>query len=231
VKVLVLEQLSEAQLARVRAAAGPASVVTAPAGEGRSAALADAEVVFGAVGRDALPTARRLRWIHVPLTFVDGYLFPSLVASDVTLTSTKDCVGTHLAEQAFGLLLAITRSIAAAVRVPRWDVRLTLRANARDLAGQTMGVIGLSGSAVRPAVARRAAAFGMRVVAVDPEARSPVARAGRDRRPGHLGARGRGSARMATAAVGPAGPAGDGVGHDDYVVTPGSQVLISSAQG
>jgi phosphoglycerate dehydrogenase-like enzyme len=169
VKVLVLEQLTEAQLDRVRAAAGPAGVVPAPAGEGRPAALADAEVVFGAVGRDAFPAARRLRWIHVPLTFVDGYLFPALIASDVALTSTKDCVGTHLAEQAFGLLLAITRSIAAAVREPRWDVRLTLRANARELAGQTMGVIGLSGSAVGPAVARRAAAFGMRVVAVDPE--------------------------------------------------------------
>ena len=137
--------------------------------KGRLAALADAEVVFGTVGRDALPTARRLRWVHVPLTFVDGYLFPALVASEVALTSAKDCVGTHLAEQAFGLLLAITRSIAAAVREPRWDVRLTLRANARELAGQTMGVIGLSGSAVGPAVARRAAAFGMRVVAVDPE--------------------------------------------------------------
>jgi hypothetical protein len=147
VKVLVLEQLSEAHLARVRAAAGPASVVPVSAGDGRPAALAEAEVVFGAVGRDAFPAARRLRWIHVPLTFVDGYLFPALVASEVALTSTKDCVGTHLAEQAFGLLLALTRSIAAAVREPRWDVRPTLRANARELAGQTMGVVGLSESA------------------------------------------------------------------------------------
>ena len=168
-KILVLEPLSEAQLARVRAAAGLAGVVPVPAGEGSAAALAQADVVIGAVGRDAFPTARRLRWIHVPLTFVDGYLFPALIASDVALTSTKDCVGTHLAEQAFGLLLALTRSIPAAAREPRWDVRLTLRANARELAGQTMGVVGLSGSAVGPAVARRAAAFGIRVVAVDPE--------------------------------------------------------------
>ncbi|HVG98625.1 MAG TPA: hypothetical protein VNK05_17085, partial [Chloroflexota bacterium] len=130
-KILVLEPLSEAQLARVRAAAGLAGVVPVPAGEGSAAALAQADVIFGAVGRDAFPTARRLRWIHVPLTFVDGHLFPALIASDVALTSTKDCVGTHLAEQAFGLLLALTRSIAAAAREPRWHVRLTLRANAR----------------------------------------------------------------------------------------------------
>jgi phosphoglycerate dehydrogenase-like enzyme len=167
--VLVFERISDAQLARVRAAARRASVVCLPPGEGALAALADAEVVFGTVRRDAFQAARRLRWIHVLLTFVDGYLFPELVASDVVLTSTKDCVGTHLAEQAFGLLLAITRSIAAAVREPRWDMRLTLRANASELAGQTMGVIGLSGSAVGPEVARRATAFGMRVVAVDPE--------------------------------------------------------------
>jgi phosphoglycerate dehydrogenase-like enzyme len=168
-KVLVFERISDAQLARVRAAAEQASVVHAPAGEGALPALADAEVVFGGIRGEAFSTARRLRWNHVLNTFVDGYLFPELVASDVVLTSTKDCVGTHLAEQAFGLLLAITRSIAAAVRVPRWDARLTLRANAAELAGQTMGVIGLSGSAVGPEVARRAAAFGMHVVAVDPE--------------------------------------------------------------
>jgi len=47
---------------------------------------------------------------------VDGLLFPELVASRVTLVSAKRAAGTHLADQAMGLLLALIRGLHTAVR-------------------------------------------------------------------------------------------------------------------
>jgi phosphoglycerate dehydrogenase-like enzyme len=85
----------------------------------------------------------------------------------VILTSEKGLVGTHLAEHAFAHLLALTRGITTALRERRWDARFPIRAAAWELTGRTMGVIGMGGTGVE--VARRAHAFGMRVIATDPE--------------------------------------------------------------
>lgn len=92
---------------------------------------------------------------------MDVMLFPEMVASQVILTSEKGLVGEHLADHAFGLLLAIVRNIHQAIREgPRsWqpEVRAAMRRSALDLSGLTMGIVGLGSSGV--AVARRAAAF------------------------------------------------------------------------
>jgi D-3-phosphoglycerate dehydrogenase len=94
-------------------------------------------------------------------------LFPAFVDSDIVLTSEKGLVGEHLADHAFGLLLSLTRSIAWAARQRRWDNRLPMRRANRELSRMTAGIIGLGGTGV--AVARRAQAFGMRSIAVDPD--------------------------------------------------------------
>src|SRR5207245_2330506 len=82
-------------------------------------------------------------------------------------TSEKGYVGPHLAEHAFALRLAITRGIARSVRERTWNNRLSLRAECWELTDRTLGIVGLGGTGRE--VARRGAAFGMRVLAVDPE--------------------------------------------------------------
>jgi phosphoglycerate dehydrogenase-like enzyme len=94
-------------------------------------------------------------------------MYPDFISHPIVLTSEKGLVGPHLAEHAFALLLALTRGIATAIKVKRWDARFAIRGAATELTGSTLGVIGLGGTGVE--VARRAAAFGMEVLALDPE--------------------------------------------------------------
>jgi phosphoglycerate dehydrogenase-like enzyme len=170
--VVVAYPLTEAQLARIRGAAGPMPVVVATDGASLLRAIEDAEVLFGRLTPALLARAGRLRWVQTQGAGVDGLLFPELVASDVILTSEKGHVGTHLAEHAFALLLALTRSVAPAIRQPgRWDHRMALRAATWELVDKTMGIVGLGGTG--KAVAERARGFGLRLLAVDPEPVAP----------------------------------------------------------
>lgn len=153
-----------------RCADGYEVVVTADL-EQQMIEIVDADVVFGSLPRPLFLAGRRLRWVQAVGAGVDRMLYREFVESDVLLTSEKGLVGIHLAEHAFALLLGLSRGMQRALRRPRWDTRAEIRANAWELWGSTLGIIGLGGTGIE--VARRAAAFGMRVVAVEPE---PVAR-------------------------------------------------------
>lgn len=166
---MVIPEVSEPQLQAVEAAARDAGldVVVAGTPETQMQAIVDADIAFGGITEEVFRHARHLRWIQSVGAGVDRYLTPAFVDSDVILTSEKGHVGTHLAEHAFAHLLALTRGITTALRERRWDARLPIRAAAWELTGRTMGVIGMGGTGVE--VARRADAFGMRVIATDAE--------------------------------------------------------------
>ena len=167
-KVLVDVALGDDQLQRIQLAAGDATVVVATEREDIYRQVRDADVVFGRFGPDLFERAGQLRWVQTLGAGVDGVLFDDFIASDVVLTSEKGHVGPHLAEQAFALLLAITRGVARAVREHTWDNKWSIRSECWELTDRTLGIVGLGGTGRE--VARRSAAFGMRVVAVDPEA-------------------------------------------------------------
>ena len=127
-------------------------------------AIADADIAFGYLAPEVLAHARRLRWLQAVCSGVDHQLYPAFVASPVVLTSEKGLVGPQLAEQAFALLLALTRGIGTAIRAQQWAARTQIRAAAWELTGRTLGIIGLGGTGIE--VARRAEAFGMDVIAI-----------------------------------------------------------------
>jgi phosphoglycerate dehydrogenase-like enzyme len=157
-------------VAEVAWAAGCAVVVARDRAT-QLAAIGDADIAFGYLPPEVLAQAQRLRWLQVVCSGVDQQLYPAFVASPVVLTSEKGLVGPQLAEHAFALLLALTRGIATAIREPRWENRSRIRAAAWELTGRTLGIVGLGGTGRE--VARRAAAFGMRVVAVTPRPAAP----------------------------------------------------------
>lgn len=167
---LTLPALDEADRARIRAAGGGADLVVADAAEAH-AEVVDADVVLGFVPRRTYLAARRLRWVHAIASGVDSFLYDEFRRGDVLLTSEKGLVGEHLADHAFGLLLMLTRQLATAMRLgpEAWRQRAPMRAREFELTGLTLGVFGFGGTG--RAVARRAAAFGMNVVALD---RDPV---------------------------------------------------------
>ena len=167
---LTLPSVSEADLQRIRAAAVNAEVIVATPQEAEREVV-DADVVLGFVSRPMYLAAKKLRWVHAIASGVDAFLYDEFRTGEVVLTSEKGLVGEHLADHAFGLLLMLTRQIATALRLgaDAWNHRPQMRAKEIELTGATMGVFGFGGTG--RAVARRAAAFGMKVVALD---RDPV---------------------------------------------------------
>lgn len=167
---LTLSTVGEDDIERIRQAGGGADVVVAE-GDAVLNEMTDAEVVLGTVSRRTFVGAKKLRWVHAIASGVDAYLFDEFKNSEVILTCEKGLVGEHLADHAFGLLLMLTRQLAAAAHLgpDAWNHRWELRAKEFELTGSTMGVLGFGGTG--RAVARRAAAFGMRVMALD---RDPV---------------------------------------------------------
>ena len=126
------------------------------------------EVVCGEITRALFARREKLAWIQSWGAGVDGLLYPELVESDVVLCSAKGTVGVHLADHGMALLLSLTRGIHTALRNQGWDnIRWPIRDASWELVDRTMGIVGLGGTGRE--LAKRADAFGMRVVAVDPE--------------------------------------------------------------
>ncbi|MGC9394894.1 MAG: D-2-hydroxyacid dehydrogenase [Anaerolineae bacterium] len=136
--------------------------------EALPAMIADADVYMGWLDRDTFLAAKKLKWLQSPSSGVNNFLtIPELVAGDVILTSARGTHGACLADSVFGMILAFTRSIKDFVlkqQKHEWSMR-EFRPQMVELTGSTMGIIGLG--TVGRATARRAVAFGMRVVAVD----------------------------------------------------------------
>ena len=166
---LTMREVSEADLGRIRDAGAEEVVVSNPRDAVRE--IVDADVVFGHVSKEMFQAARKLRWVQAISSGVDSFLYDEFKESDVVLTSEKGLVGEHLADHAFGLLLMLTRQLATALEFgpEGWNHRPEMRYREIELTGLAMGIFGFGGTG--RAVARRAAAFGMDVQALD---RDPV---------------------------------------------------------
>ncbi len=165
---LQMPEVSAETLAQIREAAGPDASITIAESYGEALeAIAEAEVLLGRIDATLLAAAKRLRWVHATTAGADAYLFPEMMAAPVMISGDKGLVGSHLAETAFGLLLAITRRIAVAIQdgPASWEKRVGYRMEEIELEGLTMGVVGFGGTG--RAIARRAAGFGMTCIAVD----------------------------------------------------------------
>ena len=166
-KILINLELEERLVEKIRAVSEEIEILCAT-GEDARDLVGDVEVICGTVGPEMLAQAQKLKWVQSWAAGVDGLLFPEMLASDVVLTCGKGTVGVNLAEHAMALLLGLTRGIHRALRKPSWDQRFPIRADTWDLIDRTMGIVGLGDTGRN--LAARASAFGMRVIAVDPEA-------------------------------------------------------------
>lgn len=165
---ITMMDVDEVTLDRIHEAAGHETEITVTTSIGEAIeAAADAEVIFGRIDEQIFERAHNLRWVHASTAGADAYLFDSFKQSDVLLSGDKGLVGSHLAETAFGLLLAITRRIdhSLLAAAESWDHRVEYRRQEFELEGLTMGIVGFGGTG--KAIAKRASAFGMHCIAVD----------------------------------------------------------------
>src|SRR5262249_30758082 len=185
-KLVIHPPVEPSRLDRITAAAGPMAVVNAADEEYALRHMPDADAFFGKVTPRLLATAPRLRWVQAPTASLEHYLFPELVAHPCVLTNMRGLFSDVIADQVMGYVLCFARNLHVYVlqaAAGRWapvggeaarvafgagpgTVNAIDRAH-RHLAGATLGVVGLG--AIGREVARRASAFGMSVVAVDPQ--------------------------------------------------------------
>jgi phosphoglycerate dehydrogenase-like enzyme len=166
-QILINDTLDLHHLKQIQAVCEHLELVIPDSREEALEKMPEIEVVFGGVNLEMFKRAERLVWVQTWGAGIDGMLYPEFVASNVILTSAKGTVGVHLSEHAFALLLALTRGIGCAVRNPQWDQRVAIRQSSWELINLTMGIVGMGGTGLD--VAKRAHAFGMRIVAIDPE--------------------------------------------------------------
>ena len=129
--VVVTEGFTQEHLSKIQAVSEEMDIVVPQSEEETRAEMGDTEIVFGDFSREMFDAARELKWVQSIGSGIDGMLFDEFVESDVILTSAKGTVGTHLADHAWALLLALTRGIHTALRENNWRVRMPIRARGR----------------------------------------------------------------------------------------------------
>ena len=126
----------------------------------------DADVVLGAAPDtfpELLRAGQKLSWVHTSTAGVDRFICDELREGGVVLTCAKDGpAGPNLADHAMALLLTFSRNIAKSARAATWR-REEFAKTAFELSGKTAAIAGY-GAAGRE-IAKRAAAFGMSVLA------------------------------------------------------------------
>jgi phosphoglycerate dehydrogenase-like enzyme len=184
-KLVLHPHVEPERLDRIMAAAGPMAVVNAAEEPGAFRHMPEADAFFGKISPRLLAASSRLRWVQAPTASLEHYLFPELAAHPCVLTNMRGLFSDVIADQVMGYIICFARNLHVYVlqaSAGRWapvggeaarvgfasgpgTVNDIDRAHLH-LADTTLGIVGLG--AIGREVARRAAAFGMRVVGVDP---------------------------------------------------------------
>jgi len=167
---VIIPPVSPKELAELKGAAPLIELVQCQSEEDAIGQVGDADAVYALITPRVIRAGKSLRWVQQPSAGVEHLLeIPELVERDIVLTNMQRAYGPEIADQAIAYLLAFTRSLTHFIRAQttqEWrssgpDVVLD------ELSGKTLLVIGLGG--IGSEIARRAAAFGMRVLATDPK--------------------------------------------------------------
>jgi D-3-phosphoglycerate dehydrogenase len=117
-------------------------------------------------GRDMIEKSERLKVISRHGVGVDNVDLEAATARGIVVTYTPGANAISVAEHTFALLLGLIRKLTLADRSVREGEWKGLELEGIELAGKTLGIVGLG--AIGSRVARRAIAFEMQVVAYDP---------------------------------------------------------------
>lgn len=153
-------------MAQIQAVAPDAEVIDA--GQERIAAeLGTADIFCGhakvPVPWDRVVAGGRLRWIQSSAAGMDHCLVPSVIGSEILVTSASGLFADQVAEQTLALLLGLLRGLPTFFR--QQQKREFVRRPTGDLTGTTVGIVGFGGNGRR--IAEVLAPFRVRLVATD----------------------------------------------------------------
>lgn len=147
--------------------------------------IEDAEAFFGKLTPELLRAAKQLRWVQSPTASLEHYLFPELITHDLVLTNMRGLFSDVIADHVFGYILCFARNLHRYLR-QQWSrewgpiggeetrssnvtgpgVMSEIDRQHQHLSDCTIGVVGVG--AIGSEVLRRASAFGMSLMGVDP---------------------------------------------------------------
>jgi phosphoglycerate dehydrogenase-like enzyme len=184
-KLVIHPPVESARLEKIVAAAAPMQVANASSENDAIAAMPEADAFFGKITPALLSAARRLRWVQSATASLEHYIFPALVEHSCVLTNMRGLFSDNIADQVMGYVICFARNLHTYIRnqmFAKWapvggeSERVGFATGPAHVSGidrahlhlgdATLGIIGLG--AIGSEIARRALAFGMRVLAVDP---------------------------------------------------------------
>jgi len=184
-KLVIHPSIEQQRLDRVQQAAGRMEVVNAADEQQALAAIADADGFFGKITPALLAASTKLRWVQSPTASLEHYVFPELSAHPCQLSNMRGLFSDVIADQVFGYIICFARNLHLYIRQQARACWAPIGGesarggfmtgpgmlNAIDrahmhLGDATLGIVGLGH--IGSEIAKRGAAFSMRVLAVDP---------------------------------------------------------------
>ena len=185
-KLLICPAVEDARLSVIQEAAVGMSVVNADSPEDALREIVDADAFFGKMTPELLQAARQLKWVQSPTASLEHYLFPELIEHPCQLSNMRGLFSDVIADHVMGYVLCFARNLHLYLRrqmegcwAPVGNEQMTQQtfvtgpasvspvdAAHIHLSDATLGVVGAG--FIGREVCRRAAAFGMKVLAVDP---------------------------------------------------------------
>lgn len=132
--------------------------------------IVDADVLCSMrITEELFRAAKKLRWIHSVAAGIGGLMIPSVLNSDVLITNARGIFSTVMAEHTMGMILTFSRRLLDSYRFQQrhqWarDQLWELQPRMGEISGKTLAIIGFGSIGIE--IAKRARAFGMRILAV-----------------------------------------------------------------
>lgn len=188
-KLLIHPSIDPVRQQAVREAAASMQVVNAPDEVTALQQIVDADAFFGKLTPQLLAAATRLQWVQSPTASLEHYLFPELIEHPCRLSNMRGLFSDVIADHVLGFLLCFARNIPQYLRLQtqrRWEpvggessrpsntagpgAISQIDRHHQHLADLTIGIVGVG--AIGAEIARRASAFSMTMIGVDPVCRS-----------------------------------------------------------
>lgn len=161
---MIVPNLGKKSLAKLQQAVPEMEFLVAKNKEESLLLAPQAHATYTFCTQEFIDAAPNLQWVQALSAGVERYPFEKIRSRGITLTNASGVYGPHLADHLMALILAFSRQLPFLYRAQlqsRWEKRSNYPSG--DLDGQTLLVDGLGGTGQH--LARRAIAFGMRVIA------------------------------------------------------------------
>ena len=188
-KLLIFPAIDDARMSRLRAVAGTLEIVNAVSREDALQQMPDAEAFFGKMTPVLLRSAQRLQWVQSPTASLEHYLFPELIEHPCRLSNMRGLFYDVIADHVLACILSFARNLPEYFRRQidcRWEPVggeatrpgfetgpghvSEIDRQHLHLADCTLGVVGVG--SIGSEICRRADAFSMRIIGIDPVVRS-----------------------------------------------------------